>query len=402
MRVFHVKHSRECAPAPLARPALPRCLERPGGPVPSPAPPATRPASPAGCPARLVRPLRRRVSSCRASCVVRRAPPHCSLLASAVPNPSVRSRHALRLMPCSFLCAVADVRARACALATCSCCDRFFGGRLHLAPCLAPRPSPLRAPFGPRALAVFFARACLVSRSRVSPCALLRASPGPALSRDPLCSADLLAANVSRETFAPLPHPPAPRPGPAGAAPPRAPWRPCPRPEPPPAPPFSASDASRALFEFTLFSPLTAPRPSLPLRAVAPPRPPPSRPTPPPRPSLPFSCGLLRFPGLLATMFHVKHSSAFALVSISGSAFAHCPPRLSRVFVAALSLAPRALVRLLACPFLLRALRLRPISLPHAFPSPAPPRSRPPSVLPHTFLMITRELLNLLPRYSLG
>ena len=199
MRVFHVKHSGECASAPLARPAPPRCPERPAGPVPSPAPPAPPRVSPApvgdappsapqpplrrrrfpprrwGAPARLVRPLRRRVSSCRASCVVRRPPPHCSLLASAVPNPSVRSRHALRLTPRSFLCAVADVRARARALATCSCCDRLFGGRLHLAPCLAPRlaprPSLLRASFGPRALAVFcaglprLAIPCLVSRS---------------------------------------------------------------------------------------------------------------------------------------------------------------------------------------------------------------------------------------------
>lgn len=110
---------------------------------------------------------------------------------------------------------------------------------------------------------------------RASPCALLRASPGPVLSRDLLCSAGLLAANVSRETSAPLPHPP-------------------------------------------------APHPPVPRRRR-------------PAPSLPFSCGLLRFPGLLATMFHVKHSSAFALASISGSAFAHRPPRLSCVFVAALS-----------------------------------------------------------------
>ena len=95
-------------------------------------------------------------------------------------------------------------------------------------------------------------------------------------------------------------------------------------------------DASRVLFESTLFSPLTAlrpslssrdptsrlalcsaPRPSPPLRAVAPPLPASLPPRPfaprslPPRPSLPFSCGLLRFLGFLATMFHVKHSSAF-------------------------------------------------------------------------------------------
>lgn len=210
-----------------------------------------------------------------------------------------------------------------------------------------------------------------------------------------------------------------PRWPPRSAAMPRAPWRrrvSCPvrvhlvlaPHRAPPEPIFSRSHVSPCAL-------LRAPSEPASSRGCPPPRPPPSRPSPPPprslppRPSLPFSCGLLRFPGLLATMFHVKHSSAFALASISGSAFAHRPPRLSRVFVAALSLAPRALVRLLACPFLLRAPRLRPISLPHAFPSPAPPRpvplpsrSRPLSVLPHTFLMITRGLLNLLPRYSVG
>lgn len=168
------------------------------------------------------------------------------------------------------------------------------------------------------------------------------------------------------------------------AAMPRAPWRPCPEPRSAgPAPSFArpVGDAPRLALcsalrlglsfratSFALRASLlrmfhvkhsrpcpTRPRPTRPCPAgAAPPRaclfarlPPPlpaslpPRPSAPrslpPRPSLPFSCGLLRFLGFLAAMFHVKHSSAFALASISGSAFAHRPPRLSCVFVAALS-----------------------------------------------------------------
>ena len=211
-------------------------------------------------------------------------------------------------------------------------------------------PAPLRSVAMPRAPW----RPCPEPRSRSADPAPSFARPVGDVSRLALCSALRLGLSFRATSFAlrasllrmfhvkhsrPRPPPPCP----AGAAPPRA----------------------------HLFARLP------PLPASLPPRPSAPR-SLPPRPSLPFSCGLLRFPGLLATMFHVKHSSAFALASISGSAFAHRPPRLSRVFVAALSLAPRALVCLLACPFLLRAPRLRPISLPHAFPSSAPSRPVPP------------------------
>jgi hypothetical protein len=364
MRVFHVKHSGECAPAPPARPAPPRCLERPGGPVPNSAPPvgcpapsfarpvgdASRPAGPApprrrGAPLVSSAPPRRRVSPCRTSCVVRRAPPHCSLLASAVPNPSVRSRRALRLTPRSFLCAVADVRARARALATCSCCDRLFGGRLHLAPYLASararsvprrrRPAllrqrrvscpvrvhlvlaPHRAPSEP-----------IFSRSHVSPCALLRAPPELASSRG--CASA----------------PPGPRAPPAS---PRAPWRPCPEPafllRPPPLPGSPRYDVSRE----TLVC--FCSRLHLRLRFCSPPSPP-----------------VLRL--CRSSLSPLGRSSVCLPAPSSCAPLAYFPS---------------------PCPTLSRAP-----------PRLAPSRSRPLSVLPHTFLMITRGLLNLLPRYSVG
>ena len=194
-------------------------------------------------------------------------------------------------------------------------------------------------------------------------------------------------------------------------------------------------DASRVLFESTLFSPLTAlrpslssrdptsrlalcsaPRPSPPLRAVAPPlaggAPPPPRAAPgpaPPPPAPPEPAFLLRPPPLPGFPRYDVSRETFVCfllsppspVPLSLTALPACPASLSQPSLSPLGRSSACLPAPSSCaPFVCVPSPCPTLS--RAPPRLAPSRSRPLSVLPHTFLMITRGLLNLLPRYSLG
>ncbi len=193
-----------------------------------------------------------------------------------------------------------------------------------------------------------------------------------------------------------------PRWPPRSAAMPRAPWRrrvSCPvrvhlvlaPHRAPPEPIFSRSHVSPCAL-------LRAPSEPASSRGCPPPRPPPSRPSPPPprslppRPSLPFSCGLLRFPGLLATMFHVKHSSAFCSRLHLRLRFCSPPsPPVLRLCRSSLSPLGRSSVCLPA-PSSCAPLAYVPSPCPtlsRAPPRLAPSRSRPAPVLSPSFLTLS-------------